>query len=89
MGARETAIGYVPQAEDIDLTDLHYTIEEGRQFDRDVLRQILDVEDAYWQEDCKSIRAFYEKLGDRLPAELRQCLDALERRVCHSAEVAD
>lgn len=89
VGARETAIGYVPQAEDIDLTDLHYTIEEGRQFDRDVLRQILDVEDAYWQEDCKSIRAFYEKLGDRLPAELRQCLDALERRVCHSAEVAD
>lgn len=89
VDAQETAIGYVPYAEDIDLEGLHYAVEEGQPFDREVLRQILSVEDAYWQEDCKSIRAFYEKLGDRLPQELRQCLDTLESRVNHAAEVAD
>ena len=81
VGAQETAIGYVPYAEDINLEGLDYTIEDNHKFGIDDLRSILEVEKDYWLEDVKSIREMYAKFGDELPAELADELSALEAKL--------
>ncbi len=68
--ACETAIGYVPKAEDIDLTDLD--------MDMDTLKSILKVDKEVWTKEAEEIEEHYKKFGDRLPEELRTQLDALK-----------
>ncbi|MBQ9748821.1 MAG: phosphoenolpyruvate carboxykinase (GTP) [Clostridia bacterium] len=75
VGAVETAIGYVPNPEDIDLTDL-----EG--FDIEVLKSILDVDNDVWAKEAAEIEEHYKKFGDKLPAELRNQLETLKAAVC-------
>ena len=81
VGAVETEIGYVPRPEDINLDELDYTIEGNQKFTIDTLRSILTVEKPYWREDVESIRDFYATIGDRLPHELRECLETLENNL--------
>ncbi len=68
--ACETAIGYVPNAEDIDLTDLD--------MDMDTLKSILKVDKDVWTKEAEEIEEHYKKFGDRLPEELRAQLEALK-----------
>ena len=68
--ACETAIGYVPKAEDIDLTDLD--------MDMDTLKSILKVDKDVWTKEAEEIEEHYKKFGDRLPEELRAQLEALK-----------
>ena len=68
--AKETAIGYVPNAEDIDLTDLD--------FDVDTLKSILEVDKDVWNKEAAEIEEHYKKFGDKLPAELREQLENLK-----------
>jgi phosphoenolpyruvate carboxykinase (GTP) len=75
--ANETAIGFVPKAEDINLEELDYTIQEGVKFDREILKDILSVDKEAWQEDAAGIKEFYGTIGDRLPAALQAELDRL------------
>ncbi|MBQ4347064.1 MAG: phosphoenolpyruvate carboxykinase (GTP) [Firmicutes bacterium] len=80
--AIETAIGYLPRPEDIDLAELDYEIEDGKMFDRAALESILQVESDYWKEDIASIKEFYAKFGEgRLPAELLAELEKLEKNL--------
>ena len=81
VDAVETEIGYVPRPEDINLDELDYTIEGDQKFTIDTLRSILTVEKPYWREDVESIRDFYATIGDRLPHELRECLETLENNL--------
>ena len=73
VGAQETAIGYLPNAEDINIEGLEgeVTIES--------LKSILDVDKARWAEDAKGIEEFYAKFGDKLPKELRAELETLKK----------
>ncbi len=71
--ATETAIGYVPAAEDINL--------EGLDMDIDVLKSILAVDNEKWLGETAGIEEFYEKFGDRLPKELADQLTALKDRL--------
>ena len=74
VGAVETAIGYVPKPEDINIEDLNgVTI--------DTIKDLLSVDVASWKEDCKNIREFYGVIGDHMPKELYEELDALEKRL--------
>ena len=74
VGAVETAIGYVPKPEDINIEDLNgVTI--------DTIKDLLSVDVASWKEDCKNIREFYGVIGDHMPKELYKELDALEKRL--------
>ena len=73
VGAQETAIGYLPNAEDINLEGL-----EG-EITLDGLKSILDVDKALWAEDAKGIEEFYGKFGDKLPKELRAELETLKK----------
>ena len=73
VDADETAIGYLPKAEDINIEGLEGEITlEG-------LKSILDVDKARWAEDAKGIEEFYGKFGDKLPAELKAELETLKK----------
>ncbi len=68
--ATETAIGYIPKPEDIDLTDLDMDIE--------TLKDILTVDKAVWEKEAAEIEEHYKKFGDKLPAELKEQLENLK-----------
>lgn len=72
VGARETAIGYVPFAEDINLEG----IEDEITFES--LESILEVDKDLWLTEAEGIEEFYDKLGDRMPAELKNELEELK-----------
>ena len=74
VDAVETAIGYVPKAEDINLEGLD-------DFSIETLKGILEVDNAKWAKDAEGIEEFYKKFGDKLPAELRAELEGLKARV--------
>ncbi len=71
--ANETAIGYIPKPEDIDLTDLDMNI--------DTLKSILDVDKQVWKNEVKEIEEHYKKFGDKLPKELEKQLEILKSNV--------
>ena len=70
VDAVETPIGYVPKAEDIDLTDLDFDIE--------TLKSILEVDKETWKKEAAEIEEHYKKFGDRLPKELVNQLNNLK-----------
>jgi len=71
--AVETAIGYVPKAEDINI--------EGLDIDLDTVRDLLTVDTESWKEDVENIKEFYALVGDHVPAEMFDELAALEARL--------
>ncbi|PKM61920.1 MAG: phosphoenolpyruvate carboxykinase (GTP) [Firmicutes bacterium HGW-Firmicutes-21] len=81
VDAVETAIGYIPKIEDINISELDYEIENGHKFGIEDLKDILTVEKDYWIEDIKGIEEFYATIGDTVPAELHKQLDALKARL--------
>ena len=74
VDAVETAIGFVPKAEDINIEGL-----EG--ITLDTIRELVSVDVESWKEDIGNIKEFYNLVGDRVPAELKEELAALEARL--------
>ena len=68
--AVETAIGYEPKPEDINV--------EGLEIGTDVIADLLSVDKELWKEETKGIHEFYAKFGDHIPAELTKELETLE-----------
>jgi phosphoenolpyruvate carboxykinase (GTP) len=68
-----TAIGLLPTSDAISTRGLDLTPEE--------LDRLLDVDVDGWRRDLGSIRAFYDKLGERMPSELIDELGQLEKRL--------
>ena len=73
VDADETAIGYVPKPEDINL--------EGCGVDKETLKGLLNVDTETWKKETEGIKEFYKKFGDRLPKELEEELASLESRL--------
>ena len=73
VDAVETAIGYVPKPEDINLEGL-------KDFDEEKLASILKVDNTKWAKEAAGVEEFYKKFGDKLPQELRDELNGLEER---------
>ena len=71
VGADETVIGYEPKPEDIDLDGSGVTVE--------TLKELLTLDAKSWRENCAGIREYFEQFGDKLPHELREELEALEK----------
>lgn len=71
--AVETAIGYVPKPEDINI--------EGLDIDRKTLEEILSVDNTKWMQEAQGIEEFYKKFGNKLPQELADQLQALKQRL--------
>ncbi|MFA6948711.1 MAG: phosphoenolpyruvate carboxykinase (GTP) [Eubacteriales bacterium] len=73
VGAVETAIGYVPNAEDINIDDLDINL--------DTMRGLLSVDHDAWKSDVENIKEFYAMIGDHMPAEMYDELAALDKRL--------
>ena len=74
VDAVETPIGYLPKAEDIDITGLEDVT-------LDTVKGLLSVDKGLWLEDCDGVEALYDEIGERVPAELRAQLAALRERL--------
>ena len=74
--AVETAIGYEPKPEDINVEGL-----ESEGITTETIKNLLSVDKEYWNEDVKGIKEFYAKFGDKLPEEMKKQLAALEERL--------
>ena len=74
--AAETAIGNVPTADAID--------REGLDLDDATMAQILSVSTEAWRGEVDLIEGHFEFIGERLPAEMRDELTALEKRLSGS-----
>ena len=74
VNANITPIGYVPNAEDINIEGLDgVTI--------DTIRELLTVDTESWLADIENIKEFYAQVGDRVPTAMYDELAALEARL--------
>lgn len=62
VGAQDTAIGYLPNAEDIDLTGLDVSDEK--------IAQLLAVNRDQWRTELDQVGEYLESYGERLPRDL-------------------
>lgn len=70
VDAVETPIGYVPNAEDINIDQLSgITL--------DTVRDLLTVDPTLWKEDAANLKEFYAKFEGKVPAELEKQLENL------------
>ncbi len=72
-GAKETAIGYVPNPEDLNLN--------GLDIDAKTLEALLEVDKEVWKAELPGMKEFLGQFGSTLPAEIQAQLDALEERL--------
>ena len=78
IGANETAIGYVPKAEDINREGIEDEVT------MDILNEILSVDADLWKEDAANLEEFYAKIqsvGNRMPKEMYDQLEGLKARL--------
>jgi phosphoenolpyruvate carboxykinase (GTP) len=71
--ATETAIGYVPDPDQLDL--------DGLDADRADLAEALEVDLAEWKAEIPLIEEWFETVGDSLPASMRDELESLKLRL--------
>lgn len=71
--AKETAIGYMPRAEDLNL--------EGLEIDQADLEEVLKVDPEAWKQESEQIEEHLTSYGERLPRELLQELEDLQKRL--------
>ena len=72
VDARETEIGYLPYAKDINLEGIEDEVS------LETLESILDVDKDLWKEEAAGIEEFFTKFGDKVPAELEESLATLK-----------
>ncbi len=70
---RETPIGVLPGAKDLDVS--------GLELSHEALAELLDVDAEGWLREIPLIRAYYAQFGARLPAQLNEELERLEQRL--------
>ena len=71
--AVETAIGYLPRPEDIDLTDLD--------LDRETLASILTVDKDAWEKEMDGLTEYFKKFGDHLPKEFPEMIAKIKKEL--------
>ncbi len=80
VDAKETAIGYVPYAKDIDISGMDYEISAGKKFTVADLESILSVDKQKWAKEAEEIEGYYKgTIKDRIPQELWDCLETLKK----------
>ena len=73
VDAVETPIGFVPNKEDLDL--------EGLDIDDAALTELLSIDKDVWKDEVKQQREFFAQFGDRLPKEIVNSMDELEKNL--------
>ncbi|RJP29110.1 MAG: phosphoenolpyruvate carboxykinase (GTP) [Candidatus Omnitrophota bacterium] len=73
VGAVKTPVGYIPHAEDIDMTGLEVNPED--------LNRLLEVKKEDWRNELDGIKSFFKTFKKDLPEELWLEYKALDRRL--------
>ncbi len=73
VGAKETAIGYMPSIEDLYLDGLDIPQED--------LEALTTVNRDEWQQELEAIRKHFEGYGPKMPKELFEQLDNVEKKL--------
>jgi phosphoenolpyruvate carboxykinase (GTP) len=71
--ARETPAGLVPRVGDLDMTGLDLA--------KDKLERLFEVKIKEWRTEVDEVRSFLKPYKGRLPAEIREQYEKLERQV--------
>jgi phosphoenolpyruvate carboxykinase (GTP) len=71
--AEKTPIGWVPTKDALDLNGLDISTED--------LEELLKVDPEDWKKQIPLIREHFARFGDKLPAGLKDELEALEKRL--------
>ncbi len=74
VDAKITPIGYVPNAEDINIEGL-------KDVNLDTIKELLTVDVESWLADIDNIKEFYAQVGNRVPQAMYDELAALEARL--------
>ena len=73
VDAVESEIGFLPEINDIDTTNLDISKEQ--------LQELLSVDKAVWMEDVENQEEYFAQFGDRLPAEIKAELETLKNNL--------
>ncbi len=73
VSAVETEIGFVPNKEDLQL--------DGLDLSDEVVDELLSIDIDAWKEDLENQREFFAQFGDRLPKEIKDSMDVLEKNL--------
>ena len=73
VDAVETEIGFVPNKEDLQL--------EGLDIDDATLTELLSIDKEVWKDEVKDQREFFAQFGDKLPKEIKEEVDNLEKKL--------
>jgi phosphoenolpyruvate carboxykinase (GTP) len=71
VGANETALGYMPKPEDLDLTGLDMSKED--------VAKLLKVDKNDWKAEVASAEEFFAKFGDRIPKDFAEKLSNIKK----------
>jgi phosphoenolpyruvate carboxykinase (GTP) len=72
-GARETAIGYLPQPQDINT--------KGLDIDPATLAELTSIKPEAWKQEIADVRSYLMEFGSRTPAALLAEVDAVEKKL--------
>lgn len=64
VAAKETAIGYLPETDGVDISDLD--------IDPQVWQSLVSINDAQWRQEMDEFGEYLDSFGERLPAGLRE-----------------
>ena len=70
VATQDTAIGGLPNAEDIN--------QQGLDLDQEVLSELLAVNASGWQQELREVREYLDGFGDRVPQALYEQLDKVK-----------
>lgn len=73
IAAEETAIGFIPAEDSLNLEGLHIANE--------TMEKLLMINKEEWKEEIEKHVAFFEQFGDRLPKEIIEEYNALKARL--------
>ncbi len=73
VDAVESPVGLLPKPEDLDVTGLDMTPEE--------VAAAVEYDAEAWKQELPMIEEWFEKFGDKLPAELKEQLEGLKSRI--------
>ncbi len=73
VDAVETEIGFVPKKDDLQL--------DGLDLSDETITELLSIDKTAWKEDLENQREFFAQFGDRLPNEIKESMDTLEKNL--------
>lgn len=73
VGAKETAVGFLPNREDLDL--------KGLEISPEALDELFAIDAPGWKTELQEIEKFWDQFGDRVPSQLRDECRSLSKKL--------